>query len=140
MARPRDFAAEYRRRQENARRLGFGSYYERRVAGVPRGERAGVRGHRGKADFLASLREGDLILCDIGSVRFDAARGRYGPIWKTVIPASGGREREFVLRNQTRTSLLATVEKEVRRGVIFSPSPSLDQRRLLSENESEGGY
>lgn len=139
MARQRNYAAEYRRRQEIARQRGFRSYYERRVVGVAKGERARVRGHRSRADFLASLREGDVILCDITSV-WILPSGRYSPIWKTVIPANGGREREFVLRNQTRASLLAAIEAEIRAGVIFSPSPSMDQRRLLSDSETEGGY
>lgn len=136
---PRDFKAEYQRRQAQAREQGFRSYYERRVTGVPRGQRAKVRGHRSRSDFLASLREGDLILCDIASVTI-APSGRYGPIWKTVIPADGGVEREYVLRNQTRASLLAAILEEERRGVIFSPSPSMDQRRLLSATVVEGGY
>lgn len=139
MARKRDYAAEYARRQERAKQLGFGSYYERRTAGVPRGERARVRGHRGRADFLSTLREGDLILCDITSIRLQP-NGRYSPIWKTVIPANGGREREYALRNQTRESLLQAILEEERRGVIFSPSPSMDQRRLLAKTDVNGGY
>lgn len=78
-------------------------------------------------------------MCDITSIRVSAS-GRYSPIWKTVIPGNGGREREYVLRNQTRASLLAAILEEERRGVIFSPSPSMDQRRLLSATETTGGY
>lgn len=81
-----------------------------------------------------------MILCDITSVTFNPATQRYGPIWKTVIPASGRREREYVLRNQTRQSLLETIDLEIERGVIFSPSPSMDQRRLASGTDVEGGY
>ncbi len=139
MARKRDYAAEYARRQRKARSLGFGSYYERRTSGVPVGARARARGHRGRADFLGSLREGDLILCDITGVRLRPS-GRYDVIWKTVIPADGGPEREYALRNQTRASLLAAIEAEVDAGVIFSPSPSMDQRRLVSRADTEGGY
>lgn len=145
MARQRDYAAEYARRQARARALGFESYYERRTRrrpGAPKPpaeELARRRGHRGRADFLGSLREGDLILCDITGVTISQS-GRYGPIWKTVIPGDGGVEREYVLRNQTRASLLAAILEEERRGVIFSPSPSMDQRRLLSARETEGGY
>jgi hypothetical protein len=146
--RRRDYAAEYARRQQRARQAGFGSYYQRRVAGVPKGERARVRGHRGRADFLASLREGDLIVCDITSVKTRTRRRRlpdrrfksgyrvvadevYTAIYKTVIPADNGVEREYVLRNLTHDELLAAIEEEEARGVVFSPQPSLDQRRLL---------
>ena len=64
----------------------------------------------------------------------------YEEIVKTVIPASGAREREFTLRRLTRAELLATIMEEERAGVIFSPSPSMDQRRLLSHTETTGGY
>ena len=157
MARQRDYRAEYERRQQRAREQGFGSYYEERVKGVPKGERSRARGHRGTRDFVASLREGDLILCDISSVTMRTRTRRrpdkrfkrgyrllkdqvYSAIEKTVIPASGAREREFTLRNLTRAELLAVIEEEEERGVIFSPSPSMDQRRLLSANVTEGGY
>lgn len=81
-----------------------------------------------------------MILCDITSVTFNQTTKRYGPIWKTVIPASGRHEREYVLRNQTRRSLLETIDAEIAKGVIFSPSPSMDQRRLASGDDVEGGY
>lgn len=139
MARKRDYAAEYERRQQKARELGEGSYYKRRVKGIPKGERAKARGHRGRADFLRSLQEGDLILCDITNITL-SEKGRYSPIWKTVIPANGGREREYALRNQTRESLLQAILEEEKRGVIFSPSPSMDQRRLLAKTDVHGGY
>ena len=172
MARQRDYAAEYARRQARARALGFESYYERRTRGRPGAEKpapeelARRRGHRGTRDFVRSLREGDLILCDITGIEIRRRRrmvmqfkpdrryktgqrpiGKqrvtvdvYERIDKTVIPANGGREREYTLRRLTREELLETIEEEERRGVIFSPSPSMDQRRLLSARETEGGY
>lgn len=146
VARQRNYRAEYERRQQRARERGFRDYYEQRTRDRPGGEKpapeelARRRGHRSRKDFLDSLREGDIILCDITGVEFNRATGRYGVIWKTVIPAAGGEEREYSLRNQTRSSLRLTIEQEVERGVIFSPSPSLDQRRLLADEEVDGGY
>lgn len=91
------------------------------------------RGHASRVGFLAYLRDGDVILCDIGSVTFSEKTGRFGTIWKTVLPADGRPEREFSIRNQTRVSLRALIELEIEAGVIFSPQPSMDQRRLLGE-------
>lgn len=109
-------------------------------------ERARLRGHRGRADFLASLSEGDLILLPLGisSVEFDEdardGEGAYVEIVKLVVDAVTGDEREYTLRNLTRDELIATIEAEQERGAVFSPAPSLDQRRLVSEFEAEGGY
>lgn len=109
-------------------------------------ERARLRGHRGRVDFLRSLGEGDLILLPYGlsSVEFDEdardGEGAYVEVVKVVIDAANGSEREYVLRNLTRDEMIATIEEEQRRGAIFSPAPSLDQRRLVTDEEAEGGY
>lgn len=139
-----------------ARRLGYKDYYDFRLhdyGRVPPGpiklspaERARRRGHRGRADFLASLGEGDLIILPYGisSVEFNEdardGEGAYVEIVKLVIDAETGDEREYVLRNLTRDELIETIYEEESRGAVFSPSPSLDQRRLASELEVTGGY
>lgn len=147
-ARRRDYAAEYERRQRRARERGFGSYYEQRVQGTRPGtpERAKARGHRSRADFLAALGEGDLIILPFGitSVEFDDdardGEGAYVEIVKLVVDAETGTERTYTLRNLTRDELVETIEAEQAAGAVFSPSPSLDQRRLVTSAEAAGGY
>lgn len=163
MARPRkpppsrSRSAAWERRDAAARAKGYASYYDYRLhdsGRLPPGplgalsaeERARRRGHRGRKDFLASLSEGDLIVMPFGlsSIVFDpdarSGQGAYLEIVKTVIYAATGKERTFTLRNLTRAELVATIEAEQAKGVVFSPSPSLDQRRLLEDEEVDGGY
>lgn len=160
MARPRKAAQRklspaYAKRNQRAQALGYTSYYDYRLHDngrlppgpvvVSREERARRRGHRGTTDFLRSLGEGDLIIMPLGisSIIFDEnARGgvgAYEEIVKTVVYATSGRERTFALRNITRAELIATIKEEQRRGAIFSPSPSLDQRRLVTDVELRKG-
>lgn len=145
-----------KRDNARARALGYKDYYDYRLhdfGRVPPGpiklspaERAKRRGHRGRADFLSSLDEGDLIILPYGisSVDFDEdardGEGAYVEIVKLVIDASTGEEREYVLRNLTRDELIETIYEEESRGAVFSPAPSLDQRRLVSDLEITGGY
>lgn len=75
----------------------------------------------------------------LSSVRRDE-EGRYLEIVKTTLDASTGRERWWTLTNLTRRQLELVIGEEQARGAIFSPAPSLDQRRLLSEDEVDGGY
>lgn len=156
MARPRKAETPYERRNRLARAKGYASYYDYRMhdsGRIPPGplritpaERARRRGHRGRADFLRSLGEGDLIILPYGlsSVEYDEdardGEGAYVEIVKLVIDGEHGDEREYVLRNLTRDELIDTIEEEQRRGAVFSPSPSLDQRRLVTDEEAEGGY
>lgn len=139
-----------------ARRLGYRDYYDYRLHDngrlppgplrISKAERARRRGHRGRADFLASLGEGDLIILPYGlsSVEFDEdardGEGAYVEVTKLVVDGDTGEEREYVLRNLTRDEMIATIEAEAARGAIFSNSPSLDQRRLVTDEEAEGGY
>lgn len=162
MARPRRNAkrkgapSAYDKRNARAQQLGYRNYYDYRLhdnGRLPPGplrlsvpERARRRGHRGRLDFLRSLGEGDLILLPYGlsSVEFDEdardGEGAYLEVTKLVIDAEDGSEREYVLRNLTRDEMVETIEEEQRRGAIFSPAPSLDQRRLVPDAEAEGGY
>lgn len=159
MARPRNYKAETARRNELARQRGAKSYYEKRVAGVPKGERAQARGHRSSRDLVRDLKEGDLILCDITGVKYGTSRrtvkvttykpdrrfktGRrpvvtsrrvtvevFDLIEKTVIPATLGQHRDYTLRRLTREELRELIDEEIAKGAIFSPNPSQDQRRL----------
>lgn len=67
----RDYAAEYRRRQERAREEGYASDYERRMAGAPEGEllehtelREYLRGHRGASFLRDYAQEGDAVMIE----------------------------------------------------------------------------
>lgn len=156
MARPRkpakraqrDHKAAYARRDARAKAAGYKSYYDYRLhrygslpaaAPVPTGAaRRKLAGKAGRAAFLASLGEGDLIIMPHGlsSVEFDpdarGGEGAYLEIVKLVIDGETGADRTYILRNLTRDELIDTIEEEERRGAIFSPAPSLDQRRLVS--------
>lgn len=156
MPRPRRPQTPYERRNARAKALGYRSYYDYRLhdhGRIPPGplriskaERARRRGHRGRADFLASLGPGDLIIMPYGitSVVFDEdardGEGAYLEIVKLVIDGETGREREYTLRNLTRDELIDTIYEEQQRGAVFSPAPSLDQRRLVADTEVTGGY
>lgn len=72
IVRKRDYAAEYKRRQERARAAGFSNYYERRIRGgerkakpaSPRPTGAALRtarGHASAEDFIRELRPGALV-------------------------------------------------------------------------------
>lgn len=82
MANRRDYAAEYRRRQEQARAEGFESDYDRRMRrGDPERDRPTpdseeaeyLRGHRGEQFLRDHAREGDAV--EIGEAR--DAQGRF---------------------------------------------------------------
>lgn len=137
--RPRDYKAEYARRQARARELGFESYYARRVraglppsAPAPRGETLRRRrGHAAGGDLRAVARDGDLLIASLGGRRKD---GRFTRVDITLIQADGG-EREFVLRGRQlrKDYLLRLVADLEARGVIFSPAPSLDLRQIAEK-------
>lgn len=150
--RSRGQSSAYDARNARARALGYRNYYDYRLHAngrIPPGpieeltpeERSKRRGHRGRADFLSSLDEGDLIVMPEGlrSVERDS-RGRYILIHKVVYDAVTGKATNWFLRNLTRAQLVATIAEEERRGAEFSPFPSLDQRRLVRADESDGGY
>jgi hypothetical protein len=155
VARPRKPSSAYERRNERARALGYRNYYDYRLhdngkqppgpVKLSRAERRRRRGHVGRADFLASLGEGDLIILPYGlsGVEFDEdARdglGAYVEVEKLVIHARGG-ESTWYLRNLTRDEMIDVIYLEQQRGAVFSPAPSLDQRRLVSDFEIRGGY
>lgn len=144
----------------------YAAEYAYRVRGTAKGsrERTAARGHRGQlAAFKRFIREGDRILCDISAPTLETRTRRvtdrrtkkgfrvvkelvYDLIEKQVItferagtkrpPAS----RLFKLPGLTRRELIALIDYEQSKGVTFSPQPSLDQRRLVTADEAEGGY
>lgn len=134
----------YERRNQRARQLGYRNYYDYRIHGHgtrPPGEpvtpsaRKRLAGHAGRANFLRSLQPGDLIslVQPISQIEIDA-RGRYKRIDKLVIDGES-RQHFYTLRNLTRAQLVATIRAEIDAGAVFSPSPSLDQRRLVTQDE-----
>lgn len=151
MARPRKPArpsAAWEKRNAKARALGYRNYYDYRAhdygkqpASAPPAQGARLRrlrGHAGRADFLADLGEGDLIIMPNGlsSIEFDEdardGEGAYVEIVKLVIDGDTGADRTYILRNLTRDELIETIAAEEAKGAIFSPAPSLDQRRLVN--------
>ena len=129
----------------------YAAEYAYRVRNVPKGQRAEARGHgSNRRAFMRFIRDGDHISCDVSHPKLVRKRrtvaGRrvlvevYDEIPKDV-RASGRREdRFFMLRNLTRAELIDLIEFEVRVGVTFSLAPSEDQRRLVSDDETAGGY
>lgn len=148
MARSRRPVSAWEKRNQRARSLGYRNYYHYRTseygklppsAPAPSGSKLRrLRGHLGRADFLADLGEGDLIIMPngISSVEFDPdgrdGEGAYREIVKLVIDGETGADRTYILRNLTRDELADTIEQEEAKGAIFSPAPSLDQRRLVN--------
>lgn len=134
-----------------ARAKGYRNYYEyrtlydsgRRAPGappIPRGQRAETRGHVGQLRaFVNSLQPGDEIWCDITAVQVDR-QGVYRLIEKTVIPADLGPHRDYRIENITRARLITLIDEEYAKGIHFPVQPSLDQQRLVSDDEREGGY
>ena len=144
MARQRDYAAEYRARQERARARGFRDYYEQRTRvrpGAPKPSReqlAERRGHAGYEDLLRYLRargEGALVGIDpVGSER--AADGTWKVVRITVL-AEDGSERTFTMRKVTdeKVQKLITVIHDA--GAIDSPLYPVG--KLESGGGGEGG-
>ena len=141
--RRRDYAAEYRRRQERARSRGFESYYQERIRGgakaspdtPPPGPEVRRRraGHGGRSAFLDYIREGDVVMRADHLSRIErAGSGRYVAIEKLVVPEDPERPtRRFVMHGLTKAQLARMIEAELQAGAVLTPVPSLDQRRLL---------
>ncbi len=133
--------ASYKRRNERARALGYRNYYDQRLhAGAPPGaalppkgsaERSRLRGHRGGADLVRSLKPGDVIVVPDGipDVAKDS-KGRYAKIDLLVLRDSGRTDR-YTVRRRSYESMAGLLEQTSAKGAVFSPSPSLDLRRLV---------
>jgi hypothetical protein len=123
-----------------ARALGYDSYYDLRVHDYgrlspdqprARGELLRrLRGHASGSDLKRDAAEGDLV---VGSMGRRDAKGHYRQVDVTIIHADGG-EGEYRLQGSQldRDYLLDLVEELEADGVIFSPAPSLDLRRMAN--------
>lgn len=119
---PRDYKAEYERRQARAREQGFASYYERRVAGVERGRRAEARGHRGQIRSLRQFLNRDGLGATVGVDPGLSIRNALGQ-WTTVIVqvnTDDGRELTFRLDRPTEGELRRLVTQVEEVGAIDS--------------------
>lgn len=128
------------------------------AAPPPEGERARRRGHAGRADFLRHIKPGYTVsllepVSTIETVlrrrrkktrtgRYMRHQGRF--VWETVkvfprieklVLDNGGEARTFTLRNLSHAELRETIREEQRRGAVFLPLPSLDQRSLVRGEE-----
>jgi hypothetical protein len=160
--RKRDYAAEYARRQARARELGYASYYGRRVrlgkpasASAPRGrELARARGHDTTIrDLARDAEDGDLLIAsavvwwpesknEVGRwdrrVRIDITLNRMTGSGGQFEYTLHGRETENGrVRSLARQKLENLVAKLERKGVVFSPAPSLDLRRMAASPGDE---
>lgn len=132
-------SAAYERRNELARQKGYRSYYDYRIHNhgaiapdqpAPTGNaRARLRGHRSLADLKAALKPGTLVI--VQSTDRDPKTGRLRRA-EVLLVDEKGRQRTFRLngRELTRAKIdeLATAVEKKR--AVFSPSPSLDLRRI----------
>lgn len=140
MARKRDYAAEYARRQARARELGYENYYGRRVragappsAPAPRGEAlARARGHRSSADLEALLRAGR-----VERVTTVTSIDRRGRDETTVIAdLDDGRTVEFTLRGPQVDRIAGVIDDMGTDAPQVSGSPK-GRKRLGEDDEDE---
>jgi hypothetical protein len=161
MARPRKpptpRSARTKRDNARARKLGYKSYYDYRIhdngrvppgRAVPAGQRSRLRGHgvdrwrrHGQAAQMLRVIDAEttVSLTQPVSQILRRADGVYPEIEKLLI-GGDGMGRTFTIRDVTRKQLVALIEEEIRRGAQFVKAPSFDQRRLVSDDEIEGGY
>lgn len=143
IVRQRDYAAEYRRRQERARAAGFTNYYERRIKGgerrakpsSPRPTGAALRtarGHASAEDFIRELKPGALVEVT------DYDRGADGQVRRLglLVTDEDGRETSYNighqgLRGGRVSAMLGAVSSA---GAIDSPKYGIHD---LFEHEDE---
>ena len=118
--------------RSQARGHAGGSEYQRRtrkyLRAHPGASPAQARGHASGADLRRRARDGDLLVASMGGRN---AQGQYTNVSVTLVGADGG-EREYLLRGQQirKGYLVKLVADLEAAGVIFSPAPSLDLRRM----------
>lgn len=90
-----------------------------------------MRGHRGAADLVRTLKPGDVLVVPDGlpDIRKDA-RGRYAKI-EVLVLREDGRSERFTVRRRTYEQMARLLAAMSAKGAMFSPSPSLDLRRLV---------
>ncbi len=129
-------STSYERRNARARALGYKSYYDFRTRGQSGArppdaaplegyELRLARGHASRADLVASIKPGTLVVAspDEESRRKD---GSYSRIQITTIDADG-KERNFLLRGSSARNLKQLVAQIEAAGGILSPSYPLDE-------------
>lgn len=111
----RDYADEYRRRQERAREEGYASDYERRMAGAPKGDdlqdtelREFLRGHRGAGFLRDYAQPGDAV--QIGSER--DAQGRFTTL--AYYPGDPSRDARMISIRDLSTDELMDLLDDLR--------------------------
>lgn len=133
MARRRDYAAEYARRQAKAHREGFSGYYEKRIT-----EGTGVRppadvrrlraGHASAADLKRAFRSGrvDHVFQQPVGER-DPKTGQYREV-RVTVTLSNGDQRSYRLRgDQLRSGKLRGLQRAaIEAGADLYSNPSLD--------------
>jgi hypothetical protein len=129
--RPRDFKAEYARRQAKAKALGYENYYARRIrvgappsAPKPTGaELARVRGHRSAADLKKLLESGRAELLHVvrTSDAFDRLR------IDALLQLNDGSSHEFTLDERRVQSVRAKVDRNGPQVVLLIGSPKTTQ-------------
>jgi hypothetical protein len=142
----RNYKAEYEGRNARARALGYKGYYDYRAhdngrippsrARVTGDALAKARGHRSRADLIADSRDG---LLTVERTERDQKTGRITKVDLLLIDKDGKEKRYTLRRNQLTTKALARLVEDLdAQGVIFSPSPSLDLRRLSDNPDYVG--
>lgn len=132
----RPVSSAWAKRNARAQALGYRNYYEYRVRGTKPGSqaRARARGHRSSADLAKQTGPGDLVMVD------RTERDVHGRLTKVVISVIDGEtseQRTYTLTGRTLTSrnLRRLVDRIDQAGGIFSPSPSLDLRRIGGKDD-----
>lgn len=139
---PRDYAAEYARRQARARELGFSGYYERRTRprpGAPKPPPAELRrkrGHASGADLKREVKAGALV--QVQRTDRDPETGRLKRVELLVIDADG-KEKTYVLTgNQLSQRNLDAIGDAVNAaGGIVSPVYSVRGVYEVDEEDLE---
>lgn len=135
MARQRNYAAEYARRQALARERGHTGYYAQRIRGgatsSPRAPRptgrelAQARGHAGARDLLREIEPESLIMVatNLHNLQTDDS-GKWIEIPLTVVSPDGD-ETEYWLRGITDEELDWLIEQLDELDVDYSPNYDL---------------
>lgn len=67
------------------------------------------------------------------------AKGRFIRVDKLLLKEQTGTSELFTIRRQTYDQMVKLIADETKRGAVWSPSPSLDQRRLVRGADQPDG-